>query len=97
METILTTSTNSGTWEIVPTNTLAGIILAVITLYFVVRHFLFVMMLMDVVLTWLRKFRWFPGEGKRMRAFIHWIIALALFQGFLTIARGAGWLEFVPQ
>jgi hypothetical protein len=52
---------------------------------------------MDLILGWLRGFDWFPKEGKRTKTLIHWIIALALFLGFLFVAGSAGWLEFIPQ
>ncbi len=97
METTITTSTSSSSWEIVPTNAIAGIVLAVLFFYFFFRHFLFVLMFMDVILGWLRKFDWFPKEGKRRKTIVHWAIALGLFVGFLTIAGSAGWLEFIPQ
>jgi len=93
----INTSHNGSSWEIVPTNTFAGIILGVLFIYLFFRHFMFVLMFMDLILGWLRKFNWFPKEGKRLRAFIHWIIALALFFGFLSVAGSAGWLEFIPQ
>ena len=84
MESTLTTSTNGNSWEIVPGSTVAGIILAVLFFYLFFRHFLFVLMFMDLILGWLRKFKWFPKEGKRMKTFIHWVIALALFLGFCS-------------
>ena len=92
-----TTSTNGNNWEIVPTNTLVGIILGVLFIYLFFRHLLFVLMFMDLVLGWLRKFDWFPKEGKRRKTLVHWIIALVLFFGFLSVAGSAGWLEFIPQ
>ncbi|APX13480.1 hypothetical protein BWR18_18695 [Tateyamaria omphalii] len=58
---------------------------------------LFTLMLMDLILGWLRKFRWFPKEGKRHKTIIHWFIALGLFLGFLGAAGSAGWLEFIPK
>ncbi len=93
----MTTSVNGNSWEIAPTNTFAGVILGVLFIYLFFRHFMFVLMLMDLILGWLRKFNWFPKEGKRRSTFIHWIIALAAFFGFLSLAGSAGWLEFIPQ
>ena len=97
MESTITTSTNGNSWEIVPTNTVAGIILAVLFIYLFFRHFMFVLMFMDLIFGWLRKFNWFPKEGKRRKTFIHWVIALALFFGFLLVAGSTGWLDFIPQ
>ena len=97
MDSKITTSTIGGSWEIVPTNTIAGIVLAILFFYLFFRHFLFVLMFMDIVLGWLRKFNWFPKEGKRRKTFIHWIIALGLFLGFLTLGGAAGWLKFTPE
>lgn len=97
MENTITTSSNGSTWEIVPANTIAGIILAVLFFYLFFRHMLFVLMFMDVILGWLRKFGWFPKEGKRRKTIIHWVIALGLFFGFLAVAGSAGWLEFTPK
>lgn len=97
MESTITTSTNGNSWEIVPTNTVAGVILTLLFLYVFFRHFMFMLMFMDVILGWLRKFNWFPKEGKRLKTFIHWVIALALFLVFQVVAGSAGWLEFIPQ
>ncbi len=97
MERTVATSTSGNNWEIVPANTVAGTILGVLFLYLFFRHFMFVLMFMDLILGWLRKFNWFPKEGKRMTTFIHWLFALTLFLGFLLIAGSTGWLEFIPQ
>lgn len=97
METTITTSTNSNSWEIVPANAVTGVVLAVLFIYLFFRHFLFALMFMDIIIGWLRKFNWFPKEGKRRKTFIHWLIALGLFIGFLSVAGMAGWLEFIPQ
>jgi hypothetical protein len=97
VESAITTSTTRNNWEIVPANTLAGLILGVLLIYLLFRHLMLVLMLFDLILGWLRKFSWFPKEGKRRKTFIHWIIALALFFGFLFVAGSAGWLEFIPQ
>ncbi|SLN14940.1 hypothetical protein [Ruegeria meonggei] len=97
MERTITTSTNGNSWEIVPTNAVAGVILGVLFIYLFFRHFMFVLMFMDLILGWLRKFNWFPKEGKRWKTFIHWVVALALLLGFLFVAGSAGWLEFIPQ
>jgi len=97
METTLTTSSNRGEWEIIPTNTVAGVILAVFFIYLFFRHMMFVLMFMDIVIGWLRKFRWFPKEGKRLKTLAHWAIALGLFLGYLFVAGNLGYLEFVPR
>ncbi|MEM8629740.1 MAG: hypothetical protein AAGF74_00755 [Pseudomonadota bacterium] len=97
MESTITTSTNGNSWEIVPTNTVAGIVLGVLFIYLFFRHFMFVLMFMDLILGWLRKFNWFPKEAKRRKTFIHWLIALALLFGYLFVADSAGWLEIIPQ
>jgi len=77
---------------IIPANPLVSAVLAVLFLYLVVRHFLLVLMVMDVVLGWLRRFRWFPGEGRRGKVVLHWLIALGLFFGSLLLAGSLGWL-----
>ncbi|WP_321830143.1 hypothetical protein [Thalassovita sp.] len=97
MESTVTTSANGNSWEVIPANTFAGVILGVLFVYLFFRHFMFVLMFADLILGWLRKFNWFPKEGKRMKTFIHWIVALTLFLGFLLLAGSAGWLEFIPQ
>ena len=97
LESRITTSTNGNSWEIVPANTVAGIILGVLFIYLFFRHFMLILMVMDIFLGWLRKFNWFPKEGKRMKTFVHWVIALVLFLVFLLVAGSAGWLEFIPQ
>ncbi|WP_299988470.1 hypothetical protein [uncultured Ruegeria sp.] len=88
MESTIATSTRANSWKIVPTNTLAGFILGALSIYLFFRHFMF--MFMDLILGWLRKFNWFPKEGQRRKTFIHWIIALVLFLGFLFVAGSAG-------
>lgn len=97
MESTISTSANGNSWEIVPVNTLAGVILTVLIFYLFFRHMLFVLMFMDIVFGWLRKFRWFPKEGTRRKTFNHWVIAVGLFVGYLTVAGSAGWLNFIPQ
>ncbi|KEJ90342.1 hypothetical protein [Sulfitobacter donghicola] len=95
MESNITANGNS--WEIVPTNPAVSIVLAILFFYLFFRHVLFVFMVMDIVLGWLRKFSWFPKEGKRAKTALHWVIALGAFVGFLGIAGAAGWLAFIPQ
>ncbi|MEQ6201650.1 hypothetical protein ABMC88_01230 [Sulfitobacter sp. HNIBRBA2951] len=97
METTYTASTASYSWEISPTNVMAGTVLAILFFYVFFRHVLFVLMFMDIVLGWLRKFRWFPKEGKRRKTFIHWLIAIGLFVGFIILAAALGWLELIAQ
>ncbi|MCO4825222.1 MAG: hypothetical protein KC451_10245 [Amylibacter sp.] len=97
METTVSTSVNSNSWNIEPTNAIAGTILLVLFLYLFFRHFLFILMIMDVILVFLRQFKWFPKEGKRLKTFLHWLFAMGLFVGFLIVAGVSGWLEFIPQ
>lgn len=97
MESTLTATGGGKSWEIIPNNAVAGIVLAVLFIYLFFRHFLFVLMVMDIVLGWLRRFAWFPKEGKRRKTLFHWIIAVVMFIGFLAVAGSAGWLQFVPQ
>ncbi|MEN0002309.1 MAG: hypothetical protein AAF940_15630 [Pseudomonadota bacterium] len=97
MEASVTTSTSTHTWEVVPANTLVGVILMVLFIYLFFRHFMFTLVFMDLLVGWLREYSWFPKEGKRLRTLIHWIIALALLPGFLLVAGAAGWVEFIPQ
>ncbi|MCT4555501.1 MAG: hypothetical protein N4A53_12500 [Pelagimonas sp.] len=97
MESTRTTLANGSSWEIIPGNTGARIILGALIIYLFFRHFMFMLMFTDLILGWLRKFNWFPKEGKRMKTFIHWVIALMLWYGFLSIAGSAGWLKFIPQ
>ena len=97
METGVAVSSAGKVWQIVPMNGLAGALLGVIFLYLCVRHMMFVLMFMDIVIGWLRKFAWFPKEGRRKGTIIHWFMAIALFLGFLLFAGLAGWLQFVPK
>ena len=90
-------SNNNGVWEIVPTNAIAGILLVVLFFYLFFRHFLFCLMLCDLIIGWLRKFNWFPKEGKRKKALIHWLIAVGLFVVFLIVASSMGWLKLIPK
>ena len=97
MESTIITSTNSQSWEIVPTNAIAGAVLAIAFLYLLFRHFMLVLMVVDIVLGWLRRFSWFPNKGNRRKTFLHWLGAIALFTAFLALAGPLGWLDFIPQ
>ncbi len=97
MEGTVSVSTSGNSWEVVPTNPLAGILLAILFIYLFFRHLMFCLMLMDIILGWLRQFFWFPGKGKRKKTLIHWTIALGLFLGYQLVASKMGYLEFVPQ
>lgn len=90
-------SVNSQSWEIVPESSWAGWVLGILFVYLFFRHFMFVLMIMDAIIGWLRQFRWFPGKGRRMRTFVHWLIALGLFIGFLVAGKLNGFLTFVPN
>ncbi|WIY26625.1 hypothetical protein [Parasedimentitalea psychrophila] len=96
METNFSASANNATWQFIPQNSFVSIALTVLFLYVFVRHFILVLMIMDIVIGWLRKFRWFPVEGKRLRAFVHWLAAIAVFSAFLAASGRFGWIEFVP-
>jgi len=90
-------SSHGVSYQVVPINTIAGIILAILFIYLFFRHFLLVMMFMDLINGWLRQFNWFPKEGKRARTLIHWLIAVTLLVGYLSLAGFLGWLKFLPQ
>ena len=62
----------------------------------IVRHFLFLIMIAEAFLSWLRKFRWFPSKGKRLKTFIHWLVAIGGLGGYLVLASKIGWIIFVP-
>lgn len=96
MESTITTSVGSSEWEIAPANTIAVILLFVLFIYLFFRHFMFVLMVMDVGIGWLRKFEWFPKEKRRLKALFHWMVANALFFGYLLVADKLGYLEFIP-
>lgn len=95
MELELTANDNAVAVE--GTSTIATVVLAVLFFYFFIRHFLLVLMVMDIVTNWLSQFRWFPGEGRRLRGLFHWVIALGLFLGFLAIGNATGILNFIPK
>jgi len=97
MEATISTATSESSWDIVPTNAFALIIFFVLFAYLFFRHLLFILMLMELGISWFRKFSWFPSEGKRLKAFIHWLIALGLFLGFLFVGRSVGWINLIPQ
>lgn len=88
---------NGSSWQIVPLNAFTGFVLFALFFYLFFRHMLFVFMFADILFGWLRKFNWFPKEGKRLKTFVHWIIAVGLFVAFLVVAGSVGWLEFVPK
>ena len=84
-------------WQIVPSNTFAAIILIALFFYLFMRHAILCIMIFDWILGWLREFNWFPKPGNRGRIVVHWLIALGLFLAFLLIAGNTGWLTFVPK
>ena len=96
LETSISTTGSTQTWEIAPQSTWGGVILAVLFIYLFIRHFIFVLMVSDIILGWLRQFRWFPGVGKRRKACLHWVGALVLFAGYLVLGSRFGWLNFNP-
>jgi hypothetical protein len=90
-------SSIGGQWSISPTSSLSGFLLAALILYLSFRHMLFTLMFMDIVIGWMRRFNWFPKEGKRLRTFVHNVIAWGVLLIFLMIAEPAGWLTIVPK
>lgn len=96
LETTFSGRVNEATWQFVPQNGFVSIVLTVLFIYMFVRHFIFVLMITDIVIGWLRKFRWFPIQGKRLKAFVHWIIAIVALVAFLVASGKLGWIEFVP-
>ena len=87
---------SAGSWEIVPTNQLAGLLLGVLFAYLFFRQAQLILMVASFRFSWLRKFSWLSSENSRLKIAIHWIAALAIFLGFLMIASTVGWLRFVP-
>ncbi|KIC35839.1 hypothetical protein [Leisingera sp. ANG-M7] len=96
MEAEITAHANGAAWQLLPQSGVAGIALAVLFLYLFFRHLMFVLMVVDILLGFLRRFSWFPKEGSRLKAFGHWVTALVLFAGYLVAAMQFGWIEFVP-
>ncbi|MEM9737335.1 MAG: hypothetical protein AAF908_12145 [Pseudomonadota bacterium] len=84
-------------WSIVPNNMLGAWGLTLVFLYLFYRHFFLVLMFMDIVLGWLRRFRWFPKKGRRLRTLVHWLIAVGMFAGYVALSNALGWLEVVPK
>lgn len=97
MTTTVSMTRQSYAWDITPASPVVSAVLAVLFLYLFVRHFLFVLMVFDIVLGWLRRFRWFPGAGRRRGTALHWCLAVGLFAGFLTLAISAGWVGVVRR
>lgn len=91
----LTSGDSSGT--IPPANSLAGWVPGLLLLYLLVWQALFVLKIMDMALGWLRCFRWFPKQGKRLRALVNWLIALGLLGAYLVLGRALGRLAFTPN
>lgn len=86
---------HSASYELVPTSGWLQIVLIVLFFYLFFRHIMFSFVFMDIVLTFFKRFRWFPGPGKRLRAFVHWLIAVVLIVGTVIIASNLGYLEIV--
>ncbi|WP_166416023.1 hypothetical protein [Cochlodiniinecator piscidefendens] len=96
METSFTTTTTAQSWQFVPANAFVGVILTVLFIYLFFRHLMVVFVVWDLIIGWLRKFRWFPKEGQRLKALMHWVIAIVLVVGFLIISNSMGWITVVP-
>jgi len=82
--------------KIKPESDIANIVLLFLFFYLFVRHFIFTLMIMDLLFDWVRQFRWFPGPGRRADALKHWGIAMGLFFGFLIFGAVVGWFKFLP-
>lgn len=74
-----------------------GYVIIALFFYFFFRHAMLVLMIMDFFISWLRSFRWFPKQGKRLKTCIHWLIALGLFFGFIGFAAVMDWYTLIPQ
>ena len=83
--------------EIVPTNTAVGLMIALLVLYLIIRKILLALVVFDISISWLRRFVWFPSEGKRVITFVHWLVAVLLLLAFLLVNWALGWVEFIPQ
>lgn len=97
MDSTVSAASTSTSWEITSGHGLAVALLVVLFVYLWVRHLFLTLMVMDVIIGWLRQFRWFPKEGKRLKTFVHWLIAMGLFIVYLIVAIASGWLDAVPS
>ncbi|WP_424979605.1 hypothetical protein [Leisingera sp. S232] len=96
METEVVAQANGDAWRILPQSMIALVVLVALSLYFMVRQMMFTLMIMDVTLGFFRIFGLVPKQGKRMNAFLHWLVAVSLFAGYFMVAEKLGWLAFVP-
>lgn len=86
---------NGASYELVPSSGWLQILLVILFFYVFFRHIMFSFMIADVILTFFKQFRWFPSKGKRLRTFVHWLIAIALMVGTVIVASNLGYLEIV--
>ncbi len=92
-----TVTINNDTFELIWNTPWVGYIGTILLGYFIFRHMLFVIMIVDVTIAWLSQYGWFPKKGKRLKTTVHWAAALGLFVGFLWLGALMNWYRLIPQ
>lgn len=103
MKRILLTTPN-GSWEVVPVNALAGILLFIITAYILFRAVLFMIAMADVYsgaptkwVFFIDRSKWAPDKKRLRKSAFHCIIGGVLLAVYLDMGGYFGWIEFVEQ
>lgn len=103
MKLIVFTTAN-GSWEVVPVNTFAGLLLAVVIAHFLFRTFLWICALYVVYsgapikwifLPW--RSNWSPDTSPLNKPSFHCIVAGVLAVAYVIIDQYFGWIELIKQ
>ena len=97
-------TTPDGVWEVVPIKGLAGLSLAVISMYVLVRGLLFIAALADVYagvgtksILFPKRSKWFPDKRGIHEAAFRCILGGVILLAYLFIGEHFGWLKFIEQ
>lgn len=100
----MSVTTPDGVWEVVPMNGLAGIPLAVISMYILIRALLFAVALTDVYAGVSMKYilfpnrsKWFPDKRGIHKAVFHCILGGIILVAYLLTGEHFGWLKFIEK
>jgi hypothetical protein len=97
MDSTIEATEPTSSWNVEPTNIVSWILFIALFGYLFFRHFVFVMLLLELFMSALREFGWYPKPGNRTKAVKDWLIAVGLFATYLLIGGAIGWIDFVPQ
>ena len=96
--------TPDGTWEVVPANMLAGIPLAFISIYFLVRVLFFILALTDMYagvgmksILFPKRSNWFPDRTAMHKAALQCMVGGIILFAYLFVGAHLGWLKLIER